>query len=133
MTDYTRIEVNVMTGQQTVVPLTPEEIAELENRPPEPVPVPQTISDRQFFQQAAIDGMVSQTEAIAAVSNGAIPIVLQNIVDGIEDPDQRFTATMLLSGATVFDRNHPLTGAIGAALGWTSEQIDQFFIQAAAL
>ena len=32
-----RIEVNVITGQQTVVPLTPEEIAEIENRPqPEP-------------------------------------------------------------------------------------------------
>lgn len=35
-----RIEVNVITGQQSVIPLTPEEIAEIESRPqPEPVPV----------------------------------------------------------------------------------------------
>jgi hypothetical protein len=34
-----RIEVNVITGEQKVIPLTPEEIAEIESRPePEPVP-----------------------------------------------------------------------------------------------
>ena len=32
-----RIEVNVITGEQSVIPLTPEEIAEIESRPqPEP-------------------------------------------------------------------------------------------------
>jgi hypothetical protein len=34
-----RIEVNVITGEQKVIPLTPDEIAEIESRPqPEPVP-----------------------------------------------------------------------------------------------
>ena len=34
-----RIEVNVITGEQTTIPLTAEEIAELQSRPqPEPVP-----------------------------------------------------------------------------------------------
>ena len=34
-----RIEVNVITGEQTVIPLTAEEIAELQNRPvPPPTP-----------------------------------------------------------------------------------------------
>ena len=35
-----RIEVNVITGQQSVIPLTPEEIAEIQSRPqPEQAPV----------------------------------------------------------------------------------------------
>lgn len=100
--------------------------------PPAPS-VPQMISDRQFFQQAAVAQIITQAEALAAVQTGTIPSMLQMIVDGIADPDQKFAATMLLAGATVFERNHPLTEAVGAALGWTSGQIDQFFISAAQL
>ena len=36
-----RIEVNVQTGEQQIIELTPEEIAEIESRPqPEPIPEP---------------------------------------------------------------------------------------------
>lgn len=101
--------------------------------PPPVVPVPQIISDRQFFQMAAMAGLVTMDEALAAVQTGAIPAVLQTVVDGITDPAQQFGAKMLLSGATQFERYHPLTEAVGAHLGWTSEQIDQFYIQAAQL
>lgn len=100
---------------------------------PPPPPVPQQISDRQFFQQAAVDGIITQQEALAAVATGTIPAVLQTIVDGIQDADDKFAATMLLSGATIFERSHPLTDAVGAALGWTSAQIDQFFMSASEL
>ena len=35
-----RIEVNVQTGEQQIIELTPEEIAEIQSRPqPEPIPV----------------------------------------------------------------------------------------------
>lgn len=37
-----RIEVNVITGEQTVIPLTAEEIAELQSRPALPPPPPLT-------------------------------------------------------------------------------------------
>ena len=37
-----RIEVNVITGEQTVIPLTAEEIAELQSRPVVPPPPPLT-------------------------------------------------------------------------------------------
>ena len=47
--------------------------------------------------------------------------------------DQQFAAKMLVSGATVFERNHPMTIAIGAAYGMTSDEIDAFFRAAAAL
>lgn len=107
------------------------------NTPEEPEsempPVPQTISDRQFFQQAAILGIITQAEALAAVQTGTIPPVLQSIVDGIQDASEKFAATMLLAGATVFERNHPFTNAVGNALGWSTQQIDQFFIDAAKL
>lgn len=96
-------------------------------------PIPGMISDRQFFQMAAAMGIITQAEALAAVQTGAIPAVLQSVVDGITDPDQKFAATMLLSGATVFERHHPFTEAVGAALGWTSAQVDQFFVAAAQL
>lgn len=99
----------------------------------EPIIIPQTISDRQFFQQAAIIGIITQQEALDAVSIGAIPTVLQNIVNGIQDTDQQFAAKMLLSGATVFERNHPLVDNIGLALNWTSDQIDHFFFEASKL
>lgn len=133
MTDYTRIEVNVVTGEQTVVPLTPDEITALLNQPPPPPVVPETISDRQFFQQAAIAGLITQAEALAAVQTGTVPAILMNVVNGLPDDMQKFAAEMMLAGATQFTRTHPLTEAVGMALGWTDAQIDQFFIAASAL
>lgn len=100
---------------------------------PPPTPVPQVISDRQFYQQAALQSIIMQAEALAAVQTGAIPTILMNIVNGIADPTQQFAAKMILSGATQFERNNPLTASIGTALGWTPAQIDAFFIAASAL
>jgi len=91
-----------------------------------------SISDRQFFQQLAAQGIITQAEALAAVKTGTIPATLQAIVNALP-PDQQFPAQMLLSGATVFERKHPLTSAVGSAYGWSSVQVDQFFISAGAL
>lgn len=103
--------------------------------PPQPDPppplVPASISDRQFFQQLAIDGIITQDDALA--SNAAvIPPALMAIITAMPS-EQQFAAKMLVSGATVFERSHPMTAAIGAAYGWTSEQIDAFFQAAAQL
>ena len=97
-----------------------------------PPPVPQTISDRQFFQQLAISQIITEAEALAAVKTGDLPASLQALVDAM--PEQaRFNAEMLLSGATTFSRNHPLTTALGQAMGYTSDQIDDLFRAAGAL
>ena len=96
-------------------------------------PVPQIISDRQFFQQAAVLSLITQAEALAAVQTGAIPAMLQTVVDELPDADTRFAATMLLAGATQFERNHPLTVEVGVHLGLTTAQVDDFFIAAAQL
>jgi hypothetical protein len=40
---------------------------------------------------------------------------------------------MIISGSTVFERNNPLTIAIGTAYGMMAAQIDAFFTAAAVL
>jgi hypothetical protein len=98
-----------------------------------PPAIPPQISDRQFFQQLALAGTITEKEALEAVKVGTIPAVLQGFVDGIKDPEQKFSANMLLAGATVFERDHPLTEAIGEAQGMSPDQVDAFFTAAAAL
>jgi hypothetical protein len=107
-----------------VTPLAP-------NVPPAP-PVPTDISDRQFFQQLAIAGIITPPEAIAAVATGTIPAALKALVDQLP-ADQMFGAVMLLSGAVSFSRTHPLTEAIGVAYGMTAAQIDALWTAASKL
>lgn len=101
--------------------------------PPPIPPLPLIISDRQFFQQAALEGYITQEDALLAVQTGYIPSPLQAIVDQITIPTEKFNAQMLLSGATSFYREHPLTEMIGATFGMSSEQIDEFWIEAGKL
>jgi hypothetical protein len=97
----------------------------------DPTLVPKSISDRQFFQQLAVEGIITQADALA--SNAAvIPPPLLDIISAMP-VEAQFSAKMLLSGATTFDRDHPMTLAIGAAYGWTAAQIDAFFSAAALL
>lgn len=95
-------------------------------------PVPAQISDRQFFQELAIVGAITEAEALAAVKTGAIPPAMQAVIDAMAAAD-KFNAEMLLSGATVFSRSHPMTAALGAALGWNASQIDALWRAAAEL
>lgn len=101
---------------------------------PVPIPssVPPIISDRQFFQQLAIDDEITQDEAIAAVATGTLPQNLAGLVAGLP-VDQQFGANMLLKGATQFDRNHPMVDVLGSAFGWDSEQMDALWTAAARL
>ena len=95
--------------------------------------VPETISDRQFYQRLAQLGFISADEALAAVGPGAIPAALLSLVDGLSDGEERFAAKMLLTGATQFSRSHPLVAAFGSAFGWTPQELDEFWTSASAL
>ena len=97
-----------------------------------PEPVPGVTSDRQFFQQLAAIGAITPAEALAAVRTGDIPAALQAIIDQLP-PADKFSAEMLLSGAVSFRRDHALTAQLGAAMGWTSEQVDDLWRAAALL
>lgn len=100
--------------------------------PAPPASVPEVISDRQFFQALAVQGVITEAEALAAVKTGDIPTGMLPLVAALPEEGQ-FAAEMLLSGATEFKRSLPLTAAFGSAFGWTNQQIDSFWIAASAL
>jgi len=110
-------------GSATLLPPLPDEVA-----------VPASISDRQFFQALASSeyNIISEADALAAVKSGEIPEPLQAVIDKMPASD-KFSATMLLSGATEFRRDNPLTSIIGQTQGMDDEAIDNLFIFAAKL
>jgi hypothetical protein len=93
---------------------------------------PHSITDRQFFQQLAIQNMVTQAEALAAVATGTIPTAMQAFVNQLPE-DQRFDATMKISGAREFLRSDPLVAAFGQMQGMTSADIDALWVAASVL
>lgn len=99
---------------------------------PEPDPVPEVISDRQFFHALAVLGMITEAEALAAVKTGDPPAAMDAFLSALPD-DQEFGARMLLEGATTFQRSHPLTLAFAAGMNMTAEQTDDLWRLAASL
>ena len=91
-----------------------------------------SISDRQFFQQMANDGRITQQEALDAVGSGVIPAAMDALIDQLP-PEDRFAARMLVRGATMFLREHPVTVLIGQLYGMTGADIDQLWQEASAL
>ncbi len=98
----------------------------------QPTAVPHEISDRQFFQQLAVMGLISEDEAIAAVSTGSLPPAMAAFIDQLPQ-EQRFPARMALQGATTFLRTNPLVETFGEMQGMTSEQIDDLWRAASLL
>lgn len=90
------------------------------------------ISDRQFFQALANTGTITQPEALAAVMTGTLPARIEAAVAGLP-ADQQFAARMLLSGATTFERGHPMVARLGAALGYDDAALDALWREAASL
>lgn len=114
---------------------TPQEQAEIiaaQSSAVGPEPTPPSISDRQFFHILAIDGHITEAEALAAVKTGDPPAAFETFIGSLPE-GQRFGARMLLEGATTFERNHPLANAFGTMYGMTSEQIDDLWRRASVL
>lgn len=103
--------------------------------PPEPLPppVPETISRRQFYQGLAVTGMISQAEALAAIKTATLPADLQIILEGMTDDDAKFEADMLLSGASDFNRSHPLVMIFAIQQGMSEQDVDDFWRLCAGL
>lgn len=80
--------------------------------PPEPV-IPTSVSPRQVRLLLLQQGLLSQVETMIAGLDQASQITWEFAIE--------------------FHRDDPLLNALGAQLGLTEEQIDQFFIEAAAL
>lgn len=111
-----------------LVDLTPAEVAEIESAPVLPEPVPSEVADWQFAGQAAVEGIITQQEALDWAGSGKVPQVLWTAVDGaIKDPDQHFQVSMLLVGAKSYLRANPLVPLLGAVLNKDAAGLDQFW------
>lgn len=92
------------------------------------------LSDRQFFQKAALDGYITREDALAAVQTGFIPAPIQAFIDAMQDVDVRFDATMFFSGGTTFYRPHPLVEGVLMDFGLQDEEaMNAFFREAGTL
>lgn len=84
----------------------------LPSDPPAPV-IPASVTPRQVRLLLLQQGLLSQVEALIASSDEATKITW--------------------AYASEFKRNDPLLEALATQLGLTSQQVDQFFIAAAAI
>jgi hypothetical protein len=132
--DFRFVSRNIVFGTPHSIAFDGSSIVVTRETPPTPPPVtPEEISHRQFFHGLALQGVITKDEALAAVKTGTMPALIESFINAITDPNARFNAEILLSGATVFKRSHPLTAQFGAAQGWSSDQIDAFWRACAAL
>lgn len=99
--------------------------------PPDPAMQP-SLSDVQFFHQLALDGVISEGEALAAVASGAIPPALGEAFAHLPEAE-RFGAEIRLAGLTSFARLDPTIGRIQAALGWPDQTLNAFWDDAKRL
>ena len=63
---------------------------------------------------------------MVAVKTGELPALIAAYVAELPDAE-KFSAEMLLSGATVFERAHPFTARFGVAMNWSAEHLDDFW------
>lgn len=99
--------------------------------PPSP---PEVISDRQFAQQLAILGTITEAEAIAWAARGDLPEALEQAIATLPtEGGVQFTARMLLSSATAYHRSHPMTATLGGILGYDAADLDNLWRAAFAL
>lgn len=101
--------------------------------PVAPPAVPESVSDRRFSQALAEMEVITWAEAKAWGSRGDIPAALQAAVAAIPDELARNRAEHFLSSCTEFDRHHPMTAALAAAMGWSDTQLDELWLFASTL
>lgn len=94
---------------------------------------PPPISDFQFAAALMSRGVITPAEASAFVKVGDIPAALQAAIDKIPDAQQRTLAELRVSGATTYRRDHPLTQALAATMGWSSADVDDLWRAASAI
>lgn len=97
-----------------------------------PAPVLTRISDRQFAQQLAVLGTITEAEALAWAARGELPDAMEAAIAALPEGD-RFGARMLLASATTYERAHPLVAQLGALLAYDDADLDDLWRAAALL
>lgn len=96
------------------------------------VDVPQTISPRQFAQEAWSRSYMTYDEALAFAGAGTVPAALDALLNQLPD-EQGKLIRLFIVGSLSYDRAHQATAAIGALWGLDSAGLDDFFRDAAKL
>jgi hypothetical protein len=94
--------------------------------------VPKDVTDRQFAQGLALAGLITKDEAEAWSFRGVLPDAVAAFVKALPEEDQ-FGATMLLGGATTFERENPMVASFGKATGMDADALDGFWQMCGAL
>lgn len=100
------------------------------------VVAPETISDRQFFQQLAEEGEITWTEFNDAVGPGILPASLEEIILILpESPDDAIRQRVrgIIRGAMTFDRSNENVALLSWGYGWSPERITDFWSKASKL
>lgn len=116
-------EINVMTGEETVRDMTPEEIAALP--PPEPPPVPPLTFPQLLFGLLS-ESWITEAEANAWLVDRALPTSVETLLATLP-AEQQFLARARALQPTQIIRTDPLVESLGTAQGKTSEELDNFF------
>lgn len=96
---------------------------------PELEPALPDLSDRQFFQGLAEEGIISWDEAEEAVGPGTIPGELLAILTAaISDPTDLARAKVKVRGATIYRFSDELVPMVQAHKGWSDEQLRAFWL-----
>jgi hypothetical protein len=101
--------------------------------PPNEEPVSYTIgpiSKRQFWQEIAMIGWISKTEALAFMQTGALPEAFEAALATL-DFDTQWAARMALA-ANEYERNDAFVGFFEQLFDKTDEQVDAVWISAGA-
>lgn len=108
-----------------------EETAFLASLPTIADETPTIISARQFWQQLAIAGLITQDEALAVVRSGVLPAAFVAMVEALPSSEQ-FATRMKLT-VNQFDRSDALVSAFASSNGIDDAGVDAIWLAASKL
>jgi hypothetical protein len=105
------------------------EVFRARDRDPEPVPLPPPVPPVTASQQVAANGQLR----VALIRRGVSFAAVDAIIQTIEDETQRSEAEALWEYEPYLRRDHALVEIVRVAKGWTHEEMDSLFRDAAGL
>jgi len=118
-----RLVINAVSGEKTLVDMTPSEVADLPKA--SPPPVPQELSFAQLLIGLVAEGWITEAEG-DAWTNRQLPAAVNALISGLPQAE-RFAARARAKLPSVVLRNDALVVALATQQGKTAEQLDDFF------
>ena len=122
---YTEVITNAVTGEVTVRPFTPEEIAAAQAAALARERAAMSLTFAQLLIGLVTEGWISEFEGEQWLQ-GTLPPQVTALIETLPQ-EQQFPAKAHAARPSVVLRLDPLVVAMGAAQNKTPEEIDQFF------